>query len=285
MKVIIGLITVAASIIVGYLMAKGKLAVLFQPAEFVIIGGAALGAFIIANPGHVIKRVVSSLPGLLKGSQYDKDAYMELLALMYELFTRARKEGLMALEPHVEDPENSDLFAKYSSVYSNSQVMEFIADYLRMIVGGNMNAFEMENLMDVELEAHEKEATKPGAAVTTAGDGLPGFGIVAAVLGVIITMGYIDAGAQELGNHIAAALVGTFLGILLAYGFVGPLGHALTEQAEEEGQFLQCAKMCILATLNGYGPQVAVEFGRKAIAHTHRPGFVELEEYVRGEGG
>ncbi|MFP4182062.1 MAG: flagellar motor stator protein MotA [Thiohalospira sp.] len=285
MKLIIGLITVTASIIVGYLMAHGKLAVLFQPAEFVIIGGAAIGAFVVANPGHVIKRVIGGIPLLLKGSPYNKDAYMELLALMYELFTRARKEGLMALEPHVEDPESSDLFAKYPAVHNNHQVRDFIADYLRMIVGGNMNAFEMENLMDVELEAHEKEATKPGAAVTTMGDGLPGFGIVAAVLGVIITMGYIDAGAEELGNHIGAALVGTFLGILLAYGFVGPIGHALTEQAEEEGQFLQCAKMCILSTLNGYGPQIAVEFGRKAIAHTHRPGFVELEDHLRGEGG
>ncbi|MGM0411734.1 MAG: flagellar motor stator protein MotA [Pseudomonadota bacterium] len=285
MKLIIGLITVTASIIVGYLMAQGKLSVLFQPAEFVIIGGAAIGAFVVANPGHVIKRVASGIPLLLKGSPYNKAAYMELLALMYELFTRARKEGLMALEPHVEDPENSDLFAKYPTVHKNEQVREFIADYLRMIVGGNMNAFEMENLMDVELESHEKEATKPGQAVTTMGDGLPGFGIVAAVLGVIITMGYIDAGPEMLGHKIAAALVGTFLGILLAYGYVGPIGHALTEQAEEEGQFLQCAKMCILATLNGYGPQIAVEFGRKTIAHTHRPGFTELEEHVRGEGG
>ena len=284
MHIIIGYIVVTFSIIVGYIIAHGKLAVLNQPAEFLIIGGAAIGSFIVSNPGYMLKQVVGTIPTLLKGRLYTKQSYLELLALMYELFSRARKEGLMALEPHVEDPHNSDLFSKYPAVAKNHAILDFIADYIRMIVGGNMNAFEIENLMDVELEAHHHDTEKPGHALNQMGDALPGFGIVAAILGVIITMGYIDGTPEEIGGHIAAALVGSFLGILLAYGFVGPLGSAATHQADEEARFFSCAKMCILATLNGYSPQVAVEFGRKAIGHDVRPGFVELEDYVRGGG-
>ncbi len=283
MHIIIGFIIVFGSVLGGY-MAHGDIRVLNQPAEFVIIGGAAIGSFIVSNPGYMLKQVLANFPVLLKGRLYSKQSYMELLSLLYELFSRARKEGLMALEPHVEDPHNSDLFKKYPVVAKNEQLMEFIADYVRMIVGGNMNAFEMENLMDVELEAHHKDVEKPGHALNQMGDALPGFGIVAAILGVIITMGYIDGTPEEIGGHIAAALVGSFLGILLAYGFVGPMGHAAAHQADEEARLLACAKMCILATLNGYSPQVSVEFGRKAIGHDVRPGFVELEEYVRGNG-
>lgn len=252
-----------------------------QPAEFVIIGGAALGAFVIANPSKVLKAVASNFPKIISGSKYKKASYLELLALMYELFTKARKEGLMSLEPHVEEPESSDLFSKYPDILKDHEALDFICDYMRLIVGGNMNPIEIENLMDAELDAHHHNAEKPATALTTMGDGLPGFGIVAAVLGVIITMGSIGGSAAELGAHVAAALVGTFLGILLAYGFIGPMGAALKEVIEDEHQFLVCIKMCILATLNGYGPQVAVEFGRKVIEHSDRPGFVELEDYVK----
>ncbi|MGM0475625.1 MAG: flagellar motor stator protein MotA [Pseudomonadota bacterium] len=284
MHIIIGFILVSVSVIGGYMLAKGDLRVLNQPAEFVVIGGAALGSFIVSNPGYMLKQVAGSFPVLLRGRLYSKQSYMELLALLFELFSRARKEGLMALEPHVEDPHSSDIFNKYPVVVKNEQLMEFIADYMRMIVGGNMNAFEMENLMDVELEAHHKDVEKPGHALTQMGDALPGFGIVAAILGVIVTMGYIGGTPEEIGGKVAAALVGSFLGILLSYGFVGPMGNAAGHQADEEARLLACAKMCILATLNGYSPQVSVEFGRKAIGHDVRPGFAELEEYVRGNG-
>jgi chemotaxis protein MotA len=281
MKFIIGFIIVVASVVGGYLLAHGRLAILFQPAEFVIIGGAAFGGFVISNSTKVLKAVVSNFSKIVSGAKYDKAAYLELLALMYELFTKARKEGLMSLEPHVEEPENSDLFIKYPSILNDHEALEFICDYMRLIVGGNMNPIEIENLMDAELDAHHHNSEKPATALITVGDALPGFGIVAAVLGVIITMGSIGGSAAELGAHIAAALVGTFLGILLAYGFVGPMGAALKGVVEDEHQFLVSIKMCILATLNGYGPQVAVEFGRKVIDHQDRPGFIELEDYVK----
>ncbi len=282
MKLIIGILIVASSVVGGYLMAHGKLAILWQPAEYVVICGAAFGAFIIANPGGVIKRALMSFPVLIKGSKYDKAMYMELLALMYELFLKARKEGVMALESHIDEPSSSDIFSKYPRVAADHHAMEFLTDYLRLIVGGNMNAFELENLMDIELETHHADAMKPGDALTAVGDALPGFGIVAAVLGVIITMGSIGGDPAVLGAHVGAALVGTFLGILLSYGFVGPMGTAAHVIAEEESKFLSCIKVCIMATLNGYPPPVAVEFGRKAISHEHRPGFAELEEYVKG---
>lgn len=281
MKFIIGFIIVVVSIIGGYLFAHGSLGVLLQPAELIIIGGSALGAFIIGNTGKVLKGVVSGFPGILTGSKYDKQTYMEVLSLMYELFSKARKEGLMSLEAHVEEPENSDLFNKYPAILKDHTALEFITDYLRLIVGGNMNAIELENLMDVELENHHHSADAPGTALVTMGDALPGFGIVAAVLGVIITMGAIGGSPAELGMHVAAALVGTFLGILLSYGFVGPMGNSMKAVAEEQGRYLTCIKMCILATLNGYSPQVAVEFGRKVIDHSDRPNFIELEEYIK----
>jgi chemotaxis protein MotA len=281
MKFFIGLIIVSVSIVGGYLLAHGNLSVLLQPAELVIIGGSALGAFIIGNPAKVLKGVASGFPRIVSGTKYDKQAYMEVLALMYELFTKARKEGLMSLEAHVEEPDNSDLFNKYPAILKDHAALEFITDYLRLIVGGNMNSMELETLMDAELDNHHHTADAPGTALVTMGDALPGFGIVAAVLGVIITMGAIGGSPAELGMHVAAALVGTFLGILLSYGLVGPMGNALKAVAEDEGKFLVCIKMCILATLNGYSPQVAVEFGRKVIDHSDRPNFLELEEYIK----
>ncbi len=282
MKVILGIVIVAGSVVGGYLMAHGKLAILWQPAEYVTICGAAFGAFVIANPGGVIKKAMMSFPVLIKGSKYNKAMYMDLLALMYELFSKARKEGVMALESHIDEPANSDIFTKYPKIVADHHAMEFLTDYLRLIVGGSMNAFELENLMDIELEIHHGDALKPGDALTAVGDSLPGFGIVAAVLGVIITMGSIGGDPAELGLHVGAALVGTFLGILLAYGFVGPMGAAVNVIAEEESKFLSCIKVCIMATLNGYAPPIAVEFGRKAISHEHRPSFTELEEHLKG---
>ncbi len=281
MKLIIGFSIVIASVLGGYVLSHGVLAALFQPFELLIIGGGALGAFVVSHPLKVIIPVIKGIPGLLRGSRYNKALYMDLLSLMYELFSKARKEGLMALENDVEEPEQSEIFNRYPKIKADHHALEFICDYLRLMVGGSMNPMELESLMDLELETHHHERELPAHAVAVAADGMPGFGIVAAVMGVVITMGSIDQPPAILGAHIAAALVGTFLGILLGYGFVGPIGAALNHQAREETKFLECIKICILATLNGYTPQVAVEFGRKALYSTERPGFLELEEHVK----
>lgn len=282
MKLIIGLIMVIGAVLGGYLASGGDLLALYQPFELVIIFGGALGAFVIANPGKVVKEAAAGLPGLLKGNKYKKQVYMDLLGLMYALFSKSRKEGLMALEGDIDEPHESEIFKTYPSLIKNHHLIDFICDYLRLMVGGNMNAFELEGLMDVELDTHHEEGHKASAAVTTMGDGLPAFGIVAAVMGVVITMGFISEPPEVLGHHVGAALVGTFLGILLAYGFVGPMGNALAAQAEEDSKLFECAKVCIMATLNGYTPQIAVEFGRKALFSHVRPGFTELEEFVKG---
>lgn len=281
MKIIIGVIIAIACIFGGYLLAHGKLLALWQPAELIIIAGGAFGGFIISNPGVVIKDVFKELPGLLKGTKYGKQDYMDLLALMYALFTKARKEGLMSLEGDVDEPDQSEIFKNYPKILGNHHALEFITDYLRLMVGGSMNPFELENLMDLELETHHQESHEPGQAVVVAAESLPGFGIVAAVMGVVITMGYMSEPPEVLGQHIAAALVGTFLGILLCYGFVGPFGHAMEARAKEDSKYLEVIKTCIMATLNGYTPQIAVEFGRKALPSHVRPGFLELEEHVK----
>ncbi len=281
MKFIVGSLIVAGSVFGGYILSSGKLAALFQPFELLIIAGGATGAFVISNPGKVLKDVLKAIPSLLAGAKYNKKSYLDLLTMMYALFAKARKEGLMALENDIEEPEQSEIFNQYSKIVKDHHVMNFITDYLRLMVGGSMNAFELENLMDVEMETHHHEAEQPATAITRAADGLPGFGIVAAVMGVVITMGYISEPPEVLGHHIAAALVGTFLGILLAYGFVGPMGTAIEHKSQEEAKFMECAKVCILATLNGYTPQIAVEFGRKVIYSKDRPGFTELEEHIK----
>ncbi len=281
MKLIIGLIIVFGAVFGGYVFSHGELMALFQPFELLIIGGGALGAFIIANPGKVISQVFKGVPGLLGSSKYNKQMYMDLLTLMFKLFAKARKEGLMALEGDIDEPHESELFTLFPKILKDHHIIDFICDYLRLMVGGNMNAMELENLMDVELETHHHEIITPSGALQTVADGLPGFGIVAAVMGVVITMGYISEPPEVLGHHIAAALVGTFLGILLAYGFAAPMAKALEFRAEEEGKFFECAKICILSTLNGYTPQIAVEFGRKTIYSHLRPSFIELETHIK----
>lgn len=283
MKLIIGLLIVIGAVFGGYLMAHGNLLALYQPAELVIIGGGAFGAFVIANPPKTIMGVFKGVPALLKGSKYGKQTYLDLLSLMYNLFAKARKEGLMALEADIDEPEQSEIFTAYPKLTGNHHLVDFICDYLRLMVGGNMNAFELEQLMDLELETHHHENEQPSHALQTMADGLPGFGIVAAVMGVVITMGYISEPPEVLGAHIAAALVGTFLGILLAYGFAAPMSNAMAAQAEEDSKLFECAKVCILATLNGYTPQIAVEFGRKVLFSNLRPGFLELEEHIKNQ--
>lgn len=283
MKLIFGVILVFGSVFGGFVLSDGHLLALFQPFELLIIGGGATGAFIIANPGKVLGQVLKGVPGLLSGSKFTKQAYMDLLTLMFKLFSKSRKEGLMALEGDIDEPQESEIFNQFPKILANHHILEFICDYLRLMVGGNMNAIELESLMDVELETHHHEVTTPSGALQTVADGLPGFGIVAAVMGVVITMSYISEPPAVLGHHIAAALVGTFLGILLAYGFAAPLSKALEYRAEDESKYFECAKVCILSTLNGYTPQIAVEFGRKTIYSNLRPSFVELEEHIKSQ--
>ena len=283
MKFIIGLVTTIGCIVYGYTAAGGQLAALWQPFEIVIILGGAIGAFIVAFPAKVVIGTLKGIVGLLKGQKYKKETYMELLGLMFKLFSKARKEGLMALEDDIEMPHESEIFKEVPKILANHHLIDFICDYLRLMVGGNMNAFELESLMDLELDTHHHEAEAPSHALQNMADGLPAFGIVAAVMGVVITMGYISEPPEVLGHHVGAALVGTFLGILMGYGFAGPMAASMGEQAKEEGLIFGCAKTCIIATLNGYTPQIAVEFGRKALTSDLRPTFIELEEYVKGQ--
>ncbi|MCX7627651.1 MAG: flagellar motor stator protein MotA [Methylophilaceae bacterium] len=281
MNLIVGAVILFGCVLGGYVLHGGRLGALYQPTELLIIAGGAFGAFFIAHPISVIKSAFGGVVKLLKGSSYKKERYMELLALLYALFSKIRKDGLIALEADIEEPEKSPIFSKYPSVLADHHALEFICDYFRMMVGGSMNAFELENLMDAELEVHHHEAHTPVSAIQGAADALPAFGIVAAVLGVVITMAAIAGPPEELGHKIGAALVGTMLGILLSYGLVGPIAISLNYQMEEEAKYYLCIKTCIIAYLNGYAPQVAVEFGRKVLFSNVRPSFLELEEHVK----
>ncbi|WP_090485726.1 flagellar motor stator protein MotA [Ectothiorhodospira mobilis] len=285
MNLIIGAIVVVVSVFGGWMLHGGQLILVWQPYEFIIIIGAALGAFIIANPMKTVLEAFKTVPKLLGGSPYKKQDYLDLLSLMNDLFTKARKEGLMGIEEDVEEPENSPLFEKYPRILKNHHAVEFISDYMRLVVSGAMNPFELDNLMDIDLETHHEEVAAPGHAVMRVADGLPAFGIVAAVLGIVNTMKALDGPIDQIGGLVAAALIGTFTGILLAYGFVGPVASAMERRAEEQTKFLSCLKACILANVQGYSPQVAVEFGRKAMASNLRPSFTELEEYLRNNKG
>jgi chemotaxis protein MotA len=282
MNVIVGIVLVLGCVAGGFVLSHGHLAALWQPYELLVIGGAALGAFVIANPPWVIKAAFGSIPSMLKGSKFKKGFYMDALALMYDLLTKARKEGMMSLEADVEEPEKSAIFSKYPKIQHDHHAVDFLTDYLRLMVGGSIkNSFELENLLDVELDTHHEEAHQASAALTRVSDGLPGFGIVAAVLGIVITMGALGGPAAEIGHHVAAALVGTFLGILLAYGFVGPMATLVEHISRDESQFYKVLKTVLIAAQQGYSPQIAVEFGRKAIFSVDRPSFRELEEHVK----
>ncbi len=281
MLVIVGYLIVIGSVFGGFALAGGHLAALIQPIEFLMIGGAAAGAFFVGNGMKAIKATFKALPTVLKGSSYTKEMYMELMALLYDILAKIRKEGLMTIENDVEEPGKSPLFAKYPSVLANHHVLEFITDYLRLMVGGNLNTFEIENLMDNEIETHHHEGEVPVHVIAKLGDAMPAFGIVAAVMGVVHTMGSVGLPPAELGMLIANALVGTFLGILLAYGFVAPLASLLEQKLTEATKMLECIKVTILASLNGYSPALAVEFGRKVLFTSERPSFAELENHVK----
>jgi chemotaxis protein MotA len=273
---------VVLSVFGGFALAGGHLPALFQPLELLMIGGGAAGAFLVGNNGKAIKATLGALPTVFKGSKYSRALYMDMMALLYELLTKIRKEGLMSVESDVDAPENSPLFSKYPTIMADHHIVEFLTDYLRLMVSGSMNAFEIENLMDNEIETHHHEGEVPVHVVAKLGDGMPAFGIVAAVMGVVHTMESVGLPPAELGILIAHALVGTFLGILLAYGFVGPLSSLLEQKLNESTKMFQCIKVTLLASINGYAPAIAVEFGRKVLYSTERPSFSELEEHVKG---
>jgi chemotaxis protein MotA len=281
MFVIIGYVVVCGMVFGGYALAGGHLGALWQPLEVMMIFGGAFGAFIVGNDNKAIKATMKAVPTLFKGSKYNKQLYMDLLALLFEILTKIRKDGLMSIEKDIEDPESSALFSKYPTIQHDHHLVEFICDYLRLMVSGNMDAFQVENLMDNELETHHMEGHVPAHCIAKLGDGLPAFGIVAAVMGVVHTMENVALPPAELGILIAHALVGTFLGILLAYGFIGPLSGLLEQKLEESTKSFQTVKVVLLASLNGYAPPIAVEFGRKVLYSTERPGFTELEEHVK----
>lgn len=281
MLVIVGYIVVCASVFGGFVMAGGHMAVLFQPIELLMIGGAAVGAAFVGNNAKTLKSSLKALPGVLKGSKYSKALYMELMTMLFDVLTKIRKEGLMSIEGDIEKPEESPLFSKYTLIVHDHHLMEFLSDYLRLMVSGNMDAFQIENLMDNELETHHQEGHVPAHFMAKLGDGLPAFGIVAAVMGVVHTMESVGIPPAELGILIAKALVGTFLGILLAYGFVGPLSSLMEQNLDESSKTFQCIKVTLLASLNGYAPALSVEFGRKVLYSTERPTFSELEEHIK----
>jgi chemotaxis protein MotA len=280
MLLIVGSVLVLACIIAGYLMEGGALGALIQPAELVIIGGAALGALIISTPLPLLKRIFGSFGAFFKDGPGKQD-YLELLGMMYQTFRLTQQSGVMALEAHCDDPTSSSIFSRFPKFLGNHHALDFFTDSVRLIIMGGVSPFDLESMMDVDLEVHHHEALKPAAAINKVGDALPGMGIVAAVLGVVITMGAIDGPASEIGHKVGAALVGTFLGILLCYGFVGPMATQLEHKVDFDGQYLTVIKAGILALSKGLAPAIAVEFARRSIPSDLRPTFSETEAYCR----
>ncbi|MGI9626499.1 MAG: flagellar motor stator protein MotA [Longimicrobiales bacterium] len=281
MILLVGLLIVFGSIIVGYLMHHGDLMVLMQVSEFVIIGGAGVGALIAANKPAVTKAVIASLFGLLKKSPYSKKSFVELLQALYAVFYLARKEGLVGIEPHVETPETSDLFSQYPSFMKSKHGVALLCDTMKVLLTGAVEDHHLSEILDVDLESHYEEAMEIPHAVTTVGDAMPGFGIVAAVLGVIITMGKIGGSPEVIGKSVAAALVGTFVGILLAYGVFQPIGQALEARVNDETSYLGCIRTALLSFARGDSPMTSVEFARRNIPPHDRPSFQELEDLVK----
>jgi len=283
MNLIIGIVVVLGCVLGGFVVHGGHIGALWQPSELLIIGGAAAGALIIGNPMRVTKKVLGSFGSLLKGSKYKKDHYLSLFGVMYDLMSIARKEGMMGLERVIEEPAKQDIFKKRPLILADPHIVEFIQDYLRLIISGDMDQFQLEALMDLEIETHHHEGEEPAQAMSKVSDSMPGFGIVAAVLGIVNTMSALGGPPEEIGQKVAAALVGTFLGILLAYGLLGPMSSAMERLARDESQFYTTMKTCIMGLLNGHPPQVAIEFGRKATPGELRPSFKDLETQLRGK--
>jgi len=285
MFVIIGIVVVIGAIMGGFLMEHGPVKVLIQPAEVLIIGGAALGTVLIANPLAVMKKMIGGLLGVFGGSKYTKAKYQETLKMLYQLFSRARKEGLMALEADSDKPTESPVFSQYPKFLKDHHVLHFVCDTVRMAAAGGIEPFDVDQMMELDMDVHHHQSTIPIAALSSTADALPGLGIVAAVLGVVITMGALGGPPEEIGKKVAAALVGTFLGILLCYGFVGPIASNMTKAADDEHAFYHVLRVVIVSFIKGSPPSVAVEFGRRAIPGDTRPSFEEMEKFLKGDAG
>ena len=279
----VGMLVVLGAVLGGYMMHGGEVGVLIQPSEFVIILGAGLGSVLISTPIKVVIQILQSLTKVLAGATVSKAQYFELLSVMYELFQMARKDGQLALEPHIEDPEKSSLFAKYPGFIKNHHAVHFLADTVRVILAGGVAPHDLEALMDTDIETHHEESAQPSTVLAKVGDAMPGLGIVAAVLGIIITMGAINGPPEEIGHKVAAALVGTFLGILVSYGFLQPIAAAIENMHNNEARYVLALKAGLLAFASDAPPIVAVEFARRAIFSDVRPSFKEMEEAFRNK--
>ena len=284
MFIIIGIVVVFASIVVGFTIAGGNLVLLIQISEFITIGGAAAGSFLIATPLSVIKKIFALLPKALKGESFSKQDYLDLLKAFNDLFLIAQRDGLLSIESHVEDPKESEILSQSKKFVENKFISSFFCDTMKVMLSGGVPPHELENLMDSEIETYEAEFNPVPSSITKLADSFPGLGIVAAVLGIIVTMASIDKGAEVVGHHVAAALVGTFLGVLLSYGIFNPIGSILEHVIEHEVRFMQTIKTCIVAYAKGNPPIVAVEMARRTIFTDVRPTFSELEDYMRNKG-
>ncbi|HXR39840.1 MAG TPA: flagellar motor stator protein MotA [Terracidiphilus sp.] len=283
MFAIIGILVVFGAVIGGFLMEKGHMAVLMQPAELLIIAGAATGTLLVANPLHIIKGVAAGLTGVLKGSGFDKRRYLSTLKMMYQFLNKVRKEGLLSVEMDVEKPRESSIFKNYPEFVNDHHARDFVCDTLRTAITGGVEPFDMDQMMELDMEVHHHAEMQPVQALTTVADALPGLGIVAAVLGVVITMGSLGGPPEQIGEKVAAALVGTFLGILLCYGVAGPLSSNMSKTADAHNEYLHVLRVLLLAFLKGSAPMIAIELGRRAIPAHVRPSFDEMEKNCKGQ--
>ena len=284
MFAIIGILIVFGAVIGGFLMEKGHMAVLIQPSELLIIAGAAIGTLLVANPIYIIKGVVAGLMGVLKGSGFDKKRYLSTLKMMYQFLNKVRKEGLLSVEMDVEKPKESSVFKNFPEFLADHHARDFVCDTLRTAITGGVEPFYMDQMMELDMEVHHHAEMQPVNALNTVADALPGLGIVAAVLGVVITMGSLGGPPEAIGEKVAAALVGTFLGILLCYGVAGPLAANMTKTADAHNEYLHVLRVLMLAFLKGTAPMIAIEMGRRAIPAHVRPNFDEMEKTCKGGG-
>jgi chemotaxis protein MotA len=282
---IVGILIVFGAVLGGFLMEKGPIAVLFQPSELVIIGGAAIGTLLAANPLHVIKKIISGLTLILGGSKFSRQRYIDSLKMMFVLFNKARKDGLVGIESDIEEPEKSPVLSKYPDFLKNHHARDFVCDTMRMAITGGATPFDVDQMMEMDMDVHHSSATQPASALATMADALPGMGIVAAVLGVVVTMSALGGPPEEIGHKVAAALVGTFLGILLCYGIVGPLASNLTKLIDDEHSYYHVLRVVMLSFIKGMSPTLAVEVGRRAVPEHVRPSFKEVEQACRQKDG
>ena len=278
---IIGIVVVFGAVLAGFLMEKGPLPVLMQPSELIIIGGAAIGTMLVANPMNVLKGIIGGITKVIGGSKFSKKRYVETLRMMFHVFNKARKEGLVAIETDVEEPAKSPIFTKYKDFLKDHHIRDFVCDTMRMAITGGASAFDLDQMMELDMDVHHHGASQPASALTSVADSLPGLGIVAAVLGVVITMGALGGPPEEIGKKVAAALVGTFLGILLCYGMVGPIASNLSKLVDDEHAYYHVLRVVMLSFIKGMSPTLAVEMARRAVPGHVRPTFQEVEKACR----